>query len=149
MLVVPGQDTRVRTLTFLVRSRYPLTMKGIIVPAVLELFPYPPADFEVKVGRNGHIAGVEQAMDVATQEEPVGRLVIATDTVGADMSGLQGRQRPLLRHCAAATIDIRHENAEGPLPQAWLDELRLSDSERAMLMGGACAKAYRWSPTNG
>jgi predicted TIM-barrel fold metal-dependent hydrolase len=26
---------------------------------------------------------------------------------------------------------------------------RLSDSERAMLMGGACAKAYRWSPKNG
>ncbi len=26
---------------------------------------------------------------------------------------------------------------------------RLSDSERAMLMGGACAKAYRWSPTKG
>ncbi len=26
---------------------------------------------------------------------------------------------------------------------------RLSDSERAMLMGGACAKAYNWSPTNG
>jgi len=25
---------------------------------------------------------------------------------------------------------------------------RLSDSERAMLMGGACAKAYRWSPKN-
>jgi L-fuconolactonase len=23
---------------------------------------------------------------------------------------------------------------------------RLSESERAMLMGGACAKAYRWSP---
>ena len=26
---------------------------------------------------------------------------------------------------------------------------RLSDSERAMLMGGACAKAYGWSPTQG
>jgi hypothetical protein len=26
---------------------------------------------------------------------------------------------------------------------------RLSDSERAMLMGGACAKAYRWSPKRG
>jgi len=26
---------------------------------------------------------------------------------------------------------------------------RLSDSERAMLMGGACAKAYGWSPKNG
>ena len=26
---------------------------------------------------------------------------------------------------------------------------RLSESERAMLMGGACAKAYRWSPKRG
>ena len=26
---------------------------------------------------------------------------------------------------------------------------RLSESERAMLMGGACAKAYGWSPTQG
>jgi hypothetical protein len=26
---------------------------------------------------------------------------------------------------------------------------RLSDSERAMLMGGACTKAYRWSPKKG
>jgi predicted TIM-barrel fold metal-dependent hydrolase len=26
---------------------------------------------------------------------------------------------------------------------------RLGDSERAMLMGGACAKAYRWSPQRG
>ena len=26
---------------------------------------------------------------------------------------------------------------------------RLSDSERAMLMGGACAKAYGWSPKKG
>ena len=26
---------------------------------------------------------------------------------------------------------------------------RLRDSERAMLMGGACAKAYGWSPKNG
>jgi hypothetical protein len=26
---------------------------------------------------------------------------------------------------------------------------RLSDSEGAMLMGGACAKAYRWAPKKG
>ena len=26
------------------------------------------------------------------------------------------------------------------------DKARLSDTERAMLMGGACAKAYGWSP---
>ena len=28
----------------------------------------------------------------------------------------------------------------------FLETKRLSDSERAMLMGGACAKAYRWTP---
>ncbi|MEA2742483.1 MAG: L-fuconolactonase, partial [Acetobacteraceae bacterium] len=30
--------------------------------------------------------------------------------------------------------------------EPFLDSDRLSDTERAMLMGGACAKAYGWSP---
>jgi predicted TIM-barrel fold metal-dependent hydrolase len=34
----------------------------------------------------------------------------------------------------------------GPAVECFLNTDRLSDSERAMLMGGACAKAYRWSP---
>jgi hypothetical protein len=43
-------------------------------------------------------------------------------------------------------------------PQPWADlpkvepfrqTDRLSDSERAMLMGGACARAYGWSPKKG
>ena len=33
--------------------------------------------------------------------------------------------------------------------EAFLKTDRLSDSERAMLMGGSCAKAYRWSPKKG
>jgi predicted TIM-barrel fold metal-dependent hydrolase len=40
---------------------------------------------------------------------------------------------------------VNYENAVKP----FLETSRLSDSERAMLMGGACAKAYRWSPTKG
>jgi len=40
---------------------------------------------------------------------------------------------------------VNYENAVEPFRQT----KRLSDSERAMLMGGACAKAYRWSPTRG
>ena len=31
----------------------------------------------------------------------------------------------------------------------FLETERLSESERAMLMGGACAKAYRWAPKKG
>jgi len=37
---------------------------------------------------------------------------------------------------------VNYENAVTP----FLETDRLSESERAMLMGGACAKAYSWSP---
>jgi predicted TIM-barrel fold metal-dependent hydrolase len=40
---------------------------------------------------------------------------------------------------------VNYENAVETFRQT----KRLSESERAMLMGGACAKAYRWSPTRG
>ena len=37
---------------------------------------------------------------------------------------------------------VNYEQATKP----FFETDRLSDSERAMLMGGACANAYRWSP---
>jgi L-fuconolactonase len=37
---------------------------------------------------------------------------------------------------------VNYEQAVEP----FLKTDRLSDTERAMLMGGACAKAYGWSP---
>src|SRR5262249_21667219 len=40
---------------------------------------------------------------------------------------------------------VNYEQAVEPFRQT----KRLSDSERAMLMGGACAKAYGWSPKSG
>jgi predicted TIM-barrel fold metal-dependent hydrolase len=40
---------------------------------------------------------------------------------------------------------VNYEQAVRP----FVETKRLSDSERAMLMGGACAKAYRWSPSTG
>ena len=40
---------------------------------------------------------------------------------------------------------VNYEQAVEP----FLKTDRLSDSERAMLMGGACAKAYGWSPKRG
>src|SRR5262249_104214 len=40
---------------------------------------------------------------------------------------------------------VNYEQAVAP----FLKTDRLSESERAMLMGGACAKAYRWSPKKG
>ena len=40
---------------------------------------------------------------------------------------------------------VNYEQAVKP----FLETTRLSESERAMLMGGACAKAYGWSPSKG
>jgi predicted TIM-barrel fold metal-dependent hydrolase len=42
-----------------------------------------------------------------------------------------------------ANAVVNYEQAVVP----FLEPDRLSESERAMLMGGACAKTYRWSPT--
>ncbi|MBS0525442.1 MAG: amidohydrolase [Proteobacteria bacterium] len=44
-----------------------------------------------------------------------------------------------------ASAVVNYEQAVKP----FLETKRLSDSERAMLMGGACAKAYGWSPRKG
>jgi predicted TIM-barrel fold metal-dependent hydrolase len=41
-----------------------------------------------------------------------------------------------------AAAVVNYENAVKP----FLETKLLSESERAMLMGGACAKAYRWEP---
>jgi L-fuconolactonase len=40
---------------------------------------------------------------------------------------------------------VNYEQAVVP----FLKTDRLSDTDRAMLMGGACAKAYGWSPKKG
>ncbi len=44
-----------------------------------------------------------------------------------------------------AAAVVNYEQAVEP----FVKTTRLSDSERAMLMGGACAKAYGWSPKKG
>jgi L-fuconolactonase len=45
-------------------------------------------------------------------------------------------------------IDSQVHAYEANTPKLLRTE-RLSESERATLMGGACAKAYRWSPKKG
>ena len=52
---------------------------------------------------------------------------------------------PSLTSPAFAALKSKVVNYEQGV-KPFLTTDRLSDSERAMLMGGACAKAYRWSP---
>jgi predicted TIM-barrel fold metal-dependent hydrolase len=44
-----------------------------------------------------------------------------------------------------AHVIVNYEQSVRP----FVETKRLTDGERATLMGGACAKAYRWSPTKG
>ena len=53
--------------------------------AVVKLLLYAVADLEVEIGRDRHIAGVEQAVDVAAQKNAVPGLMFAAVAIGPDM----------------------------------------------------------------
>jgi hypothetical protein len=73
VLVVPGQADRIGTLLDPSRQLDLPTVERVVVTPVLELFANAPTDLEVKAGRHGHIASIEQAVNVASQEEAVAR----------------------------------------------------------------------------
>ena len=58
------------------------------------------------------------------------------------MSTTRGPWRVIPRDWTRAFAVVNYEQAVEP----FLKTDRPSDTERAMLMGGACAKAYGWSP---
>src|ERR1019366_5523460 len=110
-----------------IRGRFDLVaVKRIVVLAIVELLPDAPADLEVQVGSYGHIAGVEQAMNVPPQQESIGGLVRAAIGIGAYMRSLQGWQRPLLGDRAAPPVDIRDKHPECSLPEAGTYKVRLA-----------------------
>jgi hypothetical protein len=72
-----------------------LAVQGVVVAAVLELLADAAADLEAQVRGDRHVAGVEQAVDVASEQQAVLGRVLAALAVGADVRRVQGRQRPL------------------------------------------------------
>ncbi len=76
MLVVPAEGGGIGPLAHALRHEDPLAVQGIVVFAVVEFFTNAAADFEVKLGRNGHIACVKEAVDVASEKQAVSRLML-------------------------------------------------------------------------
>ena len=126
MFVVPGQGIGIGAPVRLRGCVNGMTMERVVVPSILELFADAPANLKSQVWRYRDVAGVEQAMNVATQEKPVGCLVRAAVTVGADMGGLQGWQCPLLGDRAAPLVNVGDQDPERPLPEAGTNEVRRS-----------------------
>jgi hypothetical protein len=68
---VPSQGFGVGATTYIGRGIYLVTMKRVVVPPVVELLLDAPAHLEAQIGRDGHIARIEQAVDVAPKQEAV------------------------------------------------------------------------------
>ena len=88
MFVVPIQGTGIRTLTFIVGNDDLLTVKFVVVPAVFELFSNTPAHLKLKIGGNGYVAQIKQAMYVATQKQSISRFMLTTIAIGTNMCRL-------------------------------------------------------------
>ena len=104
-----------------------LTVHRIVVPPVLKFLSYPPTNFEMKIGRDSDVAGIEQAMNVSAQQKTVLCLVRPAVTVGTDVRSLKRRQSTFFRHHAASIIDVCYKNSERALTKAGLYQLRFPE----------------------
>src|ERR1700721_1493950 len=76
-------------------------------------------------------------------------MVAAMDKVGVD-GAIFISAFSMYKYDASYAVEVAraHPNRMA-LVKPFLETDRLSATERAMLMGGACAKAYGWSPKKG
>lgn len=72
-------------------------------------------DLEAVLGRDRHVAQVEQAVDVASEQQPVGDVVRAAVGVRHDVRRLEHRQRVLARDRARAVVCVEHRHPEDAL----------------------------------
>ena len=124
-------------------TRFIIDHLAILQPRVP---PAPPA----ALGRPAEGAGTRQAPERRHQGErrlhAVARSPIPSPTSG---TRLRACSTPgvSIAACGAPTGRARSPSSITSRPSSPSSKTdRLSDSERAMLMGGACAKAYGWSP---
>ena len=103
-------------------------MQLVVVPAVIELLLDSAAHLEVQVGCYSHIAGIEQAVDIAPEQQPVSRLVFASLAVRANVRSLQHRKSPLIGGCTPPLVGICDQNTESALSQPGHDQSRISES---------------------
>jgi len=105
----------------------PISMKRIIIAAVLKFFLKTAADFDSVVGGNSDVATVEKPVDVASEQQAVMDCMRATLSIRHYMRGFESRKRMFFGNRAGALIGIRDRDLEGVLAQARPDgaELRV------------------------
>jgi len=71
MLVVPGEELWHGAMRRLRRHPYAVSVQGVVVAPVLELFADPAAYFETPFRRDCHVAAVEERVQVTSQQKSI------------------------------------------------------------------------------
>nr|WP_241772230.1 hypothetical protein [Rhodobacter capsulatus] len=100
VLVMPCQSAGIGAMPRVVGHLDALSVKGIVVNAVVELFLDPAADLEAKFRCDGDVACIKQTVDISPQEEAIASLVHAAVGIGPNMCSLERWQGLLLRYRA-------------------------------------------------
>ena len=93
-------------------------MHCVVVAPVFEFVAYSAAHLEMVGWCHGHIASVEQAVDVTAKKQPIARFMLALLGIRANMRSVQCGKSSLPRNCATAGIAISDNDAKSALPEA-------------------------------
>gem|GEM_PF-3707489 len=93
------------------------------MPAIVKLFLDTTTDQKVKIRGYSDVARIEQAVDIAPEQEAIWAFVTPAIAIGTDVSGFESRQRSLLCDSTATLIDIGYEYPKCSLSKAWLKKL--------------------------
>ena len=86
MFIVPNEYFTIEAKADFFGGCNPPSVHCIIVPTILKLVADSSAYFEAKIGCDGHVAQVEQAMNITAQEDAVVRSMLAAICERLDMS---------------------------------------------------------------
>lgn len=92
---------------------------------VVEICAQPSADFDLKFRRHGHVPGVEEAMEIGSEQEPIADIVALDFAERPDIRRPQDGERTLSGDRALPVIGIGDNDSEGPLADAVARRCRL------------------------
>src|SRR3569623_2113165 len=95
-----------------------MPLHRIVVRAVVKIRFQPLANGKLILIGHGDIAKIEQTMDVGSQQQSVGYLVLATLPVRSDVSSVEIRQRLFARNRATTVIGVGDSQSKCALPES-------------------------------
>ena len=134
---MPVERRWVRAIVGLRRQPNCLPVQRVVVAAVLELFTNRSADAKMHAWVDGHVALIEQAVDVGAKGQAVRNLMFPNDGVRLNVGCLEGRQGALPGNRATATVRIEDDRPETALTEARPHETRI-----AVRQAGGGERAY-------